>query len=314
MRVRSQAVKLETAARAKINLHLRVLGLRNDGYHQIRTLLQTLDLHDLLRAASAPASVVELAVTPQKSVAPDEENMVMGAARALLDFAGVDRGVKLELVKKIPVGAGLGGGSSDAAATLVLLNQLWALNLRPQELMAIATDLGSDVPFFLVGGLVLATGRGESIRTLTDLPSYGVVICTPPIEISSREVYHRHGTGPQLTSPRSDDRVEAFMAEAEDGGFSAPPWQELENDLESIVTEHWPEAGRALTELRALNPLHAAITGSGASSYAIFRDLETARVAAEGLSDIWNVQVTSTIGRERGRPTARQCENQEEFA
>jgi 4-diphosphocytidyl-2C-methyl-D-erythritol kinase len=118
----------------------------------------------------------------------------------------------------------------------------------------------------------------------------------------------------RLTSSGSDDRVEAFVAAAKDGKSTAPPWHELENDLEPVVIEGWPETGRALDALRGQGPLHAAISGSGASSYAVYQDSEAARVAAEGLKDIGNIHVTSTVGRARGRPTAMHCENWEESA
>jgi 4-diphosphocytidyl-2C-methyl-D-erythritol kinase len=307
-------VKLETAAFAKINLHLRILERRSDGFYELRTLLQTVDLRDRLRATLVPTGAIELAVTPPGSVTPADDNLVLRAARALQRFVGVEKGANLELLKGIPVGAGLGGGSSDAAATLVLLDALWALDLEPAELMAVAADLGSDVPFFLIGGLALATGRGESVRPLPDLPGYGVVVCSPPIEVSTSEVYDRYSTRPRLTLPRSDVRVEAFVADAKEGESTTPPWQEFENDLEPVVIENWAEAGRAVAALKAADPLHAAVTGSGASSFAVFPDLETARIAAGGLKDIWNVHVTSTVGREHGRPTAQQRESQEEFA
>ena len=307
-------MKLEAIAHAKVNLHLRIRGRRSDGYHELSTLLQTVDLSDKVRAASAPKCFIELAVTPPGVVTAAEDNLVVRAARALQRFTGAKRGATLELSKRIPVGAGLGGGSSDAAATLVLLDALWELNLNPTELMEIAAELGSDVPFFLVGGLALATGRGESVRQLPDLPAFGLVVCTPPIQISTREVYDRYSARPQLTSPNSDARVEAFVADAKGGKSAAPPWQELENDLEPVVIENWPEAGRAVAALRSVDPLLAAISGSGASSFAVFPDLETARVAAEELKGIWSVYVTSTVGRECGRPTAIQSEDQEEFA
>jgi 4-diphosphocytidyl-2C-methyl-D-erythritol kinase len=314
MRFQARPVKLEATAFAKVNLHLRILAPRGDEFHEVRTLLQTVHLCDRVRAAPALRGVVEVTVDPPGIVSSGEENLVVRAARALQRMAGIDDGAKIELSKRIPVAAGLGGGSSDAAATLVLLDALWNLQLRPSELLAVAAELGSDVPFFLVGGLALATGRGEIVQPLPDLPALGVLVCTPPIEISTPVVYARYVTGSRLTSPGSDVRVEAFVADARDGECAAPPWQELENDLEPVVIEGWPVAGRAVDALKSLDPLHAAITGSGASSYAVFRDLEEARVAAKGLEDIWNVDVTSTVGRKRGRPRATRCENREEFA
>lgn len=303
---------LETAAFAKVNLHLRVFGRRLDGFHELRTLLQTIDLCDRVRVMPASPGIIDLAVTPAGFVSAGADNLVVRAARSLQKLTGVDNGAKIELRKRIPVGAGLGGGSSDAAATLILLDALWELDLKPVELMGIAADLGSDVPFFLIGGLALAVGRGETLVDLPDLPKCGVVVCSPAIEISTHDVYDRYSSEPQLTSQRSDVRVEAFLAAARSGDTTAPPWQEFENDLEPIVIDNWSEAGRAVTALRSADPLHAAITGTGASSFAVFPDLGAAWAAVEGLKDIWSVHVTSTVGRERARPSAVRREDQEE--
>ncbi len=199
---------------------------------------------------------------------------MMRAAGALRRHSGVEAGAKLELAKRIPIGAGLGGGSSDAAATLVLLDVLWGLHLEPSVLRELAAEIGSDVPFFLTGGLALATGRGEIIRPLPDLANYGVVVCTPPIEVATADVFDRFARGFRLTSREPKATVDAFAADLDAAGTIVPPWQELGNDLEPVVVENWPEVGRAVTALKAMGPLYAAVTGSGAAAFAIFADLE----------------------------------------
>jgi len=299
---------LSVNAPAKINLHLRVLDRRSDGYHEVRTLLQTIDVTDDIRATAAPPNVLELRVDPVGVVSSAGDNLVLRAADALWRHTGFEGGTKLELSKRIPIGAGLGGGSSDAAASLVLLDELWDLHLEPAALMDIAAGLGSDVPFFLVGGLALATGRGEIVRPLMDLADYGVVVCTPPIEVSTAEAYVHFSTRSRLTSQRPDATVDAFVAGSGDGRIVTPPWRDFENDLEPAVIETWPEVGRALAALRATGPLHAAVTGSGAASFAVFPDLATAQVVAAGLEDRWDVRVVSTVGRERGRPMVKREE------
>lgn len=304
---------ISVTAVAKINLHLRVLDRRSDGFHEVRTLLQTIGLTDEIHATEAPPDALELRVDPVGVVSSAGDNLVLRAADALRRYAGVEVGAKLELSKRIPIGAGLGGGSSDAAASLVLLDELWDLHVEPGALMEIAAGLGSDVPFFLAGGLAMATGRGEIVLPLPDLGNYGVVVCTPPIEVSTADAYGLLSTRSRLTSRNPDATVDAFVAGSEDGRIVEPPWRDFENDLEPAVIETWPEVGRAVGALRATGPLHAAVTGSGASSFAVFPDLATAQAAATGLGDRWNVRVVSTVGRECGRPMVKKIESQEEL-
>jgi len=296
---------LRVDAPAKVNLHLRVLGRRSDGYHEIQTLMQTIDLVDELSASPSPSDAVALRVHPHGILPSGEDNLVLRAAEALRRHAGADLGAKLELRKRIPIGAGLGGGSSDAAAALVLLDELWELHLGQAALLDLAAGLGSDVPFFLTGGFAMAAGRGEIVRPLPDLGEYGVVVCTPPIEVSTADVYGRVPAGSSLTAGGPEDRVGAFVAALVKTGSVAPPWRDLQNDLEAVVIAGWPEVGRVVAALRATAPLCAAVTGSGAAAFAVFSDLEGARKGAEGLNNGWDVYVTSMIGRSRGRPMVK---------
>ena len=292
-------------AAAKVNLDLRVLGRRSDGYHELRTLLQTIDLSDEVRAIPAPPDVLDLQVVPAGVVSSGSDNLVVRAAETLRRHSAVKAGVRLELAKNIPIGAGLGGGSSDAAATLVLLDAMWGLHLEPSVLRRLAAELGSDVPFFLTGGLALATGRGEIIRPLPDLAEYGVVVCTPPIEISTADVYDSFAAGFQLTSGELKATVGSFVAGLETAGTVEPPWQELGNDLEPVVVENWPDVGRSVTALKAMGPLYAGVTGSGAAAFAIFPDLEAAGDGPVGLDESWKVHVGSILGRSRGCPVVK---------
>jgi 4-diphosphocytidyl-2-C-methyl-D-erythritol kinase len=187
----------------------------------------------------------------------------------------------------------------------VLLDELWGLHLEPVVMLELAASLGSDVPFFLTGGFAMATGRGEIVRPLPDLRDYGVVVCAPPIEVSTAEVYGRVAAGSGLTAKGPEDSVCAFVAALETTGSAAPPWRDLENDLEAVVTASWPEVGRAVAALGATVPLHAAVTGSGAAAFAVYSDLDRAQKGAEGLNNGCDVYVTSMIGRSRGRPMVK---------
>jgi len=296
---------LAVNAPAKVNLDLRILGRRSDGYHEVQTLLQTIDLIDELRATKTSSDVLNLQVTPAGVVSTGGDNLIVRAAKALRRHTGVNVGANLELTKRIPIGAGLGGGSSDAAAALVLLDALWGLRLQPSVLQKLAAEIGSDVPFFLTGGLALATGRGEIIRPLPDLVDCGVVVCTPPIEVATADVYDRFTSGSRLTSGRSTATVDAFAAGVDKAETVVPPWQELGNDLEPVVVENWPEVGRAVTALKAMGPLYAAVTGSGAAAFAVFSDLAVAGNGLGGLDPSWDVHVGSTLGRSQGRPLVK---------
>lgn len=296
---------VRVSAAAKINLDLRILGRRSDGFHEVQTLIQTIDMTDEIRATVAPSEVFDLQVTPAGAVSSGIDNLIMRAAEALRRHTGVKAGARLELAKRIPIGAGLGGGSSDAAAALVLLDFLWGLHLQPYELQNLAAEIGSDVPFFLTGGLALATGRGEIIRPLPDLVDCGVVVCTPHLEVATGDVYDRFASGPRLTPRGPKATVDAFVAGLDNTGSIVLPWQDLGNDLEPVVVENWPEVGRAVTALQTAGPLCAAVTGSGAAAFAVFPDREAARDGADGLDESWNVHVGSTLGRVRGRPVVK---------
>ncbi len=297
--------QVRVSAAAKINLDLQILGRRSDGYHEIQTLLQTIDLTDEIGARLAPPAVLELQVTPVGVVSSGSDNLMMRAAEALRRHTGVEVGAKLELEKRIPIGAGLGGGSSDAAAALILLDVLWGLHLQPSELQELAAEIGSDVPFFLTGGLALAAGRGEIIRPLPDLADYGVVVVTPPIEVATGDVYDRFASGPRLTARGPKATVDPFAVGSDNAGKTVLPWQDLGNDLEPVVVENWPEVGRAVTALKAMDPLYAAVTGSGAAAFALFPDLEAARDGAVGSDESWNIHVCSTLRRAQGRPVVK---------
>lgn len=198
---------LRIRAYGKINLGLKVLGKRPDGYHEIDTVLQSIDLADELVIEPRYDEQITLTMEPDLGVAT-EENLAFRAARLLQERAGFVSGVHVHLTKKIPIGAGLGGGSSDAAAVLGGLNQLFNLRLSKDELKALGAELGSDVPFFFEGGRCRATGRGELLQELSaDGALKFVVLLVPPFSLRTREVYEAfdHLTPCVLNSPFHND-------------------------------------------------------------------------------------------------------------
>jgi 4-diphosphocytidyl-2-C-methyl-D-erythritol kinase len=259
--------RIVVRAPAKINLTLDVLGRRPDGYHALRSVMQTLDLHDTLEVRPAP--VIRFAC--DAPALAGENNLVLRAARLLRTATGYGGGVDVTLHKRIPVDAGLGGGSSDAAATLLALNQLWGLALAPERLAEFGAALGSDVPFFLYAPLALVLGRGEVVEALPPAPPASVVLHQPPCGLSTARVFAalpptRYGDG---------SGTERLLA-ALQAGLAPGQWP-LSNGLQETVTALYPEVAAALRRLREAGAPQAVLTGSGSTVYALFTREDDAR-------------------------------------
>lgn len=284
---------------AKINLHLEVVGRRRDGYHEVRTLFQSIDLFDQLTAEDAPPGETSLEVAPAGASPRGPDNLVLRAARAIAEETNIDRGARLRLRKAIPVGGGLGGGSADAAAALVALDRLWGCDLGDSDLHRLAAGLGSDVPFFLHGGLALGIGRGDEVFPLPDREPTAVVVAVPKVQIPTAEAYALLGA--QLTSERQEGTLYAFVVGLQ-GRFD---WRVMTNEFEEAVVGGWPEVGEALWMLRTSHPIHASLSGSGAASFAVFDSREAARGAAADLPADWFVHVGATLPRRSARLEGR---------
>jgi 4-diphosphocytidyl-2-C-methyl-D-erythritol kinase len=287
--------QIELLAPAKVNLHLEVLGRRRDGLHELRSLAVSTDLADRIVIRSVPGSAVNLRVDPPSAVSAGEDNLVMRAARLMQRRFGVRAGLDVTLSKEIPVTAGLGGGSTDAAATLLALDRLWRLGLTEDELAEIGAELGSDVPYCLVGGYAALTGRGDHVHPLPDLETLHLVLCVPSVAVPTAQVYAR--LDQQLISCATDDSVSDFVASAASFVPQPPPWDTLKNDLERVVIRWWPEVDQALTDLRATACEYAAVTGSGGASFAVYEDAESASAAVATLAGRWRVAQTASRGR-----------------
>lgn len=267
--------RLALRASAKVNLALEVLSKRADGYHEIATVLQTVDLADRVILEEADTLQVCAGVP---GVPEDGSNLALRAAHALRAAAGVERGVRITLDKRIPVAAGLGGGSADAAAVLVGLNRLWGLRWPRARLQELAIGLGMDVPFFLRGGAALGTGRGE---VLTPLParSLALVLVVPRRPSSTREAY-AHVTPDHWGDGR---RVKA-LAEALQRGTLREVAARLYNGLERVVVPRYPEVERARAAVLAAGGLGAVMSGSGPTVVGVARSREHARALQARLS------------------------------
>ena len=232
---------LRAEAFAKTNLFLKVLGKRQDGYHEIDTVFQTIDLTDVIEVSTASEGI-ELACS-DPSIPSGDGNLVHRAATAWKDRFGVREGARLRLIKRIPAGGGLGGGSSDAAVTLALLSRLWRLAPTDRDFAEVGALLGSDVPFFFVGGTARGRGRGEIIEPLLDRPPRELILIVPPFSIATRDVYARWRSIPDSSSAGT-----VFGA----------------NDLASAVLAVSPEMERYRQAISRSFP-DFQISGSGAS-------------------------------------------------
>lgn len=285
--------QLTQKAYAKINLVLDVLAKRGDGYHEVSMIMQALSLFDTVGFHKRKTGISLQCNDP--GLPCDSRNLAFRAAELLQQECGVDQGVHIELFKRIPMSAGLAGGSSDAAAVLRGLNQLWQLKLSNLELEQLAARLGSDVPFCLWGGTVQATGRGEILQPLPDYAGLGVVLAHPPIQVSTAWVY-----GQFRQNQKADTLHCAAMRQAlEQRDFPAVE-SKLFNALESVTEPAYPRISvikQAMTEAGACGVL---MSGSGPTVFALTPDRLSAEQLAERLSLEPDVTILTgeTIARE----------------
>ena len=281
---------LSLSAPAKLNLHLEVLGLRSDGFHELAMVMQTIDLADELTATPAPPGQLSLSCS-EPSLPVDASNLVLRAAEFLrAEVSRPQLSVSLHLNKRIPIGAGLAGGSSDGATALMLLNRFWQLDLPASSLQRLATQLGSDVAFCLAGGSQLCFGRGELLEPLPQTPEIGVLLVKDPsVSVSTPWAYGRckalrseHYLDDELAF---EERRQSLRQGALLNWFrsaertNAPP--PLRNDLQSVVAPEVESVRLGLSLLsRAGSPLVVAMSGSGPSLFALYPSIAEAAAAA----------------------------------
>lgn len=277
---------------AKINLDLRVLGTRPDGYHDLKTIFQSLALFDSVTVSARRGALQVICDEPD--IPTDHRNLVWKAASLLHRVATgkqtAPRDVVIDLRKRVPSEAGLGGGSSNAAMTLLALNELWKLKLDLPTLTRIGSRLGADVPYFLVGGTALGLGRGDDIYPLTDMPPVHVVILRPGFGVSTADAYgwFDEETRRALKEPAPRPLPPGW-----------PPWAAtLRNDLEIPVVRHHPAIGRICQSLLDAGATFAAMSGSGSAVFGLFERSDAARRTANDLARPgWLSLHTRTLSR-----------------
>jgi 4-diphosphocytidyl-2-C-methyl-D-erythritol kinase len=273
---------------AKVNLGLEVLRKRADGYHEVRTLLQTIDLYDELEFYPIPASTIHL-TGDDKRIPWDERNLIHKAAKLLRENYSVSTGIKVKVHKRIPPGKGLGGGSSNAAMTLFALDKIWELNLGRRVLMEWGQKLGADIPYFLEGGLCLGSGRGDEIEPIEDLPTCYCVLVLPEATILTESVYNEFR--PSLTSNPKDSKIIRFL--------ESRRLHLLENSLEKTVFHSFPEIKAIKSLFQRLEPELSLMSGSGASVFGLYQEIKKAEEALRELNKIQPSLLVETISRER---------------
>lgn len=288
------AEKINVPAFAKINLGLRVHGRRPDGYHEISTIFQTVTLRDTLSFQATNDRKLGL-VCSDPSIPTDDSNLVLRAASALRERFGVSEGARVELEKVIPAGAGLGGGSADAAVTLAALATLWEIETNAGELAEIGARLGADVPFFLTGGTALGTGTGTGIQPLEDAPNMHLVIVAPGVHVSTAEAYGALGA-PALTKVEPVVNLSVSRTEADFHDSLCDVWS---NDFEAVVVRLYPEIGRAREALEGAGAHRVMLSGSGSSVFGVFESNGEAARAHDTLKSEsgWKVFACETLTR-----------------
>ena len=281
---------------AKINLHLQVVGRRGDGFHDLCTVFQTISLYDTIEVR--PSTGIEMTCNDRR-VPVDERNLVVRAALMLCEHYKVNCGAEIHLEKRIPAPGGLGGGSSNAAVTLMALARLWNLDAETKDLHPLAEKLGSDVPFFLYGGTALGMGRGEVIEPITEFTEKYMLVVSPNVAVATREAFKRLNL-PALTKQESARKLQICRFELESADFK---YTAFKNDFETTVFAAYPEVERVKNTLVDLGADRAMLSGSGGSVFAVFDKEETRQTAMKALDKEvnWRKFAVATISRDEYR-------------
>ena len=275
---------MKVRAYAKINIGLNVLGKRSDGYHDLETVFHEIDCFDEIGLERNE----KLAMTADSILVPiDGSNLCLKAATLLQHEKHVRQGVMIHLKKNIPIGAGLGGGSSDAAAVLCGLNQFWELRLSNNQLRALATQLGADVPFFIDGGTAYATGRGEIIEPFSLPIPFWIAVVTPPVHISTAWAYNH-------LAPKRNGKGSGLQAKlAKQISNPQKLTSAIQNDFESLVFQTYPELNRIKEKLNESGAVFSLMSGSGSSIYGFFEGEKTAIDALSSFPKNYQSSITA---------------------
>ena len=285
----AKSMKIKFKTPAKINLGVHIHGKREDGFHELETIFQMVSLYDDVELELLSSGIKLECDTA--GVPTDDTNLVCKAALLLQQSYKVEgKGVSIRLGKKIPFGAGLGGGSGNAAGVLMGLNRLWDLNIEREELLALAAELGSDVPFFLTSPCALGMGRGEQLKTLKPCAKFQVLLVFPGFPVATSWVYQNL----KLKLTKRENNISILRKNLSLSDITSLG-SRLYNDLEPVVIQRFPEVQVVKDELRAWGALGVLLSGSGSTVFGIFDNPEKARVACAGLNGTWERVIVETI-------------------
>lgn len=267
--------KLLYRARAKINLALDVCRRLENGYHEVKMVMQTVDIYDELEFVKREDPDILLSVNSRDYLGDLENNLVFRAARLMRQRYGIQQGIEIKLKKNIPVAAGMAGGSTDAAATMLAMNEMYGLELGRQKLMEDAVELGADIPFCILGGTALAEGIGEKLTPLSPPPKASLLIVKPPIMVPTKWVYENLHADELTRHPDIDGMVEALRH-----GDLKGITDRMENVMEKVTEKEYP----IITDIKKMmlgnGAMNAVMSGSGPSIFGVFLEEDAARAAA----------------------------------
>ncbi len=266
-------------AYAKINLGLDVTGRREDGYHIVRMIMQNVDIYDTLTFEDNETGDVVLTASSPK-IPTDDSNLICKVAKQLKDKFDVKKGVKINLVKRIPVAAGMAGGSTDGAAAYLALNELWELGLSKEELCKLAVSLGADIPYCIMGGTALAEGIGEELTVIKDMPECCIVVAKPDIDVSTGWVY-KELDSKEIESHPDIDGIRLAI----ESGDIRKMCELIGNVLEPVTAGKYSVIGEIEKNLEDNGAIRAFMTGSGPTVFAIFDKKDIAEKAFEKVKD-----------------------------
>ncbi len=270
-------MKITRKAYAKINLGLDVLGKRDDGYHLVKMIMQNVDIYDTLTFEENATGEISLKASSE-SIPTDKSNLICKVAYQLKEEFGVSKGADITLEKRIPVAAGMAGGSTDGAAAYLALNELWNLGLTKEEMCKRAVKLGADIPYCIIGGTALSEGIGEELTVLADAPEFYLVVAKPAIAVSTGWVYTELDNSPIERHPD----IDAVRKAIEDGDIKGM-CDNIHNVLEPVTTGKYQVIKEIEKILEDNDAVRAFMTGSGPTVFAVYEDEERARKGYEAV-------------------------------
>lgn len=271
---------IQLKAMAKINLGLDVLRKRPDGYHEVKMIMQSIDLYDELEFEETEEAGIQLTCNKVEGLPTDERNLVWKAAELLMKEKEVRRGVKIHLTKKIPMAAGMAGGSADAAVTMMGINKLFDLGFSKQELMDRAVKIGADIPFCIMGGTALSEGIGEILTPLPDMPDCWLLIAKPNVDVSTAFVYKNLKAAELTWHPDIDGMVQALKTESLEGIADR-----MGNVLETVTIPAHPVIEMIKKNMVQNGAMNALMSGSGPTVFGIFREYDQAQAALQAMEE-----------------------------